>query len=228
MVCNTTSDAVCHLFISPCISRHLPPDREAVRATSQIATREITGSLRFCISFLCRPSAPHSSLCASLQTIADYYRRYFFSVLVLCIHIRRRIREKVTGRARENRMHWKGSGGWGTGSPYGRMYDPKTVETISGEIAGIESFRPVKGMGAGVPLLLKTDKETISVHLGPAWFIENQDLKLEEKERIVVRGSRVTYQEKPAIIAAEVTKGNETLPLRDDAGVPVWSGWRRR
>ena len=49
----------------------------------------------------------------------------------------------------QNRMHWKGSGGWGTGSLYGRMYDPKTVETISGEVAGIESFRPVKGMGAG-------------------------------------------------------------------------------
>lgn len=125
-------------------------------------------------------------------------------------------------------MHWKGSGGWGTGAPYGRMYDPKTVETISGEVAGIESFRPVKGMGAGVHLLLKTDKETISVHVGPVWFIENQDLKLEEKERIVVRGSRIIYQEKPAIIAAEITKGNETLMLRDDAGVPVWSGWRRR
>ena len=125
-------------------------------------------------------------------------------------------------------MHWKGSGGWGTGAPYGRMYDPKTVETVSGEVAGIESFSPEKGMGAGVHLLLKTDKETISVHLGPAWFIENQDLKIENKERIVVRGSRITFQEKPAIIAAEVTKGNETLLLRNDAGVPVWSGWRRR
>ena len=125
-------------------------------------------------------------------------------------------------------MHWTGSGGWGCGAPYGRMYDPKTVETITGEVAGIESFTPAKGMGAGVHLLLKTDKETISVHLGPAWFIENQDLKIENKDQVVVRGSRITFQEKPAIIAAEVTKGNETLMLRDDAGVPVWSGWRRR
>jgi hypothetical protein len=128
----------------------------------------------------------------------------------------------------QQRMHWKGSGGWGTGSPYGRMYDPKTVETISGDVAGIESFTPEKGMGAGVHLLLKTDRETISVHLGPAWFIENQDLKIEPKDRIMVRGSRITFQKKPAIIAAEVTKGYETLMLRDEAGVPVWSGWRRR
>jgi hypothetical protein len=134
----------------------------------------------------------------------------------------------TTAAIAQHRMHWKGSGGWGTGAPYARMYDTKTVETISGEVAGIESFTPAKGMGAGVHLLLKTDKETISVHLGPAWFIESQDLKIEKKDRIVVRGSRIIFQRKPAIIAAEVTKGNEVLRLRDDAGVPVWSGWRRR
>ena len=134
----------------------------------------------------------------------------------------------TTAAIAQQGMHWTGSGGWGCGAPYGRMYDPKTVETISGEVAGIESFTPAKGMGAGVHLLLKTDKETISVHLGPAWFIENQDLKIENKDQVVVRGSRITFQEKPAIIAAEVTKGNETLMLRDDAGVPVWSGWKRR
>jgi hypothetical protein len=134
----------------------------------------------------------------------------------------------TTAAIAQSRMHWKGSGGWGSGGLYARMYDTKTVETVSGEVADIESFTPVKGMGAGVHLLLRTDKEMISVHLGPAWFIENQDLKIEKKDRIVVRGSRITFQKKPAIIAAEVTKGNETLMLRDDAGVPVWNGWRRR
>jgi hypothetical protein len=37
----------------------------------------------------------------------------------------------------------------------------------------------------------------------------------------------VTFEGKPAIIAAEIKKGDETLRLRDDAGVPAWSGWRR-
>jgi len=27
-------------------------------------------------------------------------------------------------------------------------------------------------MGRGVHLMLKTDKETISVHLGPVWYID--------------------------------------------------------
>lgn len=43
-----------------------------------------------------------------------------------------------------------------------------------------------------------------------------------------VTGSRVTFDGKPAIIAAEVKKGGETLKLRDEKGRPVWSGWMMR
>jgi hypothetical protein len=75
---------------------------------------------------------------------------------------------------------------------------------------------------------VKTDKETISVHLGPSWYLENQDVKIEPKDRVEVKGSRVTFAGNPAMIAAEVKKGDEVLKLRDDNGFPVWSGWRRR
>ncbi|MBI4847843.1 MAG: DNA-binding protein [Nitrospirae bacterium] len=125
-------------------------------------------------------------------------------------------------------MKWRGSGGWGMGSAYGKMYNPQTVETLSGEVVSVDKITPMKGMNYGVHLTVKTDKETISVHLGPGWFMENQDMKIEPKDRIDVKGSRITFQEKPALIAAEVTKGDETLKLRDENGFPVWSGWRRR
>ena len=125
-------------------------------------------------------------------------------------------------------MGWKGSGGWGMGAAYGKMYDPKTVETVSGEVISVDKITPVRGMSYGVHLTVKTDKETISVHMGPGWFIENQDIKIEPKDNVEVKGSRITFEGKPAIIAAEVTKGNEMLKLRDENGFPVWSGWRRR
>jgi hypothetical protein len=38
----------------------------------------------------------------------------------------------------------------------------------------------------------------------------------------------VTVSGKPAIIAAEVKKGDDLLRLRDEAGLPAWSAWRRR
>jgi hypothetical protein len=125
-------------------------------------------------------------------------------------------------------MMWRGSGGWGPGTQYNRMYDPKTVETISGEITVVDRITPLKGMSGGVHMNVKTDKETISVHLGPGFYIENQDVKLQAKDKVEVKGSRITFDGKPAIIAAEVKKGDEVLKLRDDAGFPVWSGWRRR
>lgn len=123
---------------------------------------------------------------------------------------------------------WRGSGGWGPGGPYGRMYNPQTVETIAGEVISVERITPMRGMSYGVHLLVMTDKETISVHLGPGWYVENQDVKIEPKDKVEVRGSRITFQGKPAIIAAEVRKGDEVLKLRDENGFPVWSGWRRR
>jgi hypothetical protein len=124
-------------------------------------------------------------------------------------------------------MKWMGSGGWGSGGAYHRMYNPQTVESITGEVVSVEQITPTKGMSSGVHLMLKTEKETISVHLGPVWYIENQDVKIEPKDSVGIKGSRVTFEGKPAIIAAEVKKGGETLTLRDDAGLPVWSGWRR-
>lgn len=121
----------------------------------------------------------------------------------------------------------RGSGGWGMKGTYQRMYNPATLENIAGEVLSVDTMMPMKGMHSGVHLVLKTDKETVPVHLGPAWFIERLDSKIEKGDRIEVKGSRVTIGAKPAIIAAEVKKGGNVLVLRDNAGIPVWSGWRR-
>jgi hypothetical protein len=124
-------------------------------------------------------------------------------------------------------IHWNGSGQWGPNSQYSRLYNTATVETLNGEIVSVEKITPLKGMNYGLHLLIKTPKEIISVHLGPAWFLEKQDLKLEIKDKIEVKGSRIEFNGKPAIIAAEIKKGNDVLKLRDSNGFPVWSGWRR-
>lgn len=122
---------------------------------------------------------------------------------------------------------WRGSGGWGMGSQYNRMYNPATVETVSGTVEAVDKITPMKGMYSGIHLVVKTDKENIDVHLGPEWYIERLDTKIEKGDKIEVKGSRVTLSGKPAIIAAEVKKGDNTLVLRDSSGIPAWAGWRR-
>jgi len=117
----------------------------------------------------------------------------------------------------------KGGGGWGPGTSYNRMYNPKTIENLSGEVEKIELFTPRKGMSQGVHMTLKTDKGSIPVHLGPSWYIDKQGVKFEPGDKVQVTGSRVTFNKKPAIIASEVKKGDQTLNLRDETGAPAWS-----
>ena len=134
----------------------------------------------------------------------------------------------VTDSFAQKGMKWKGSGGWGAGSQYSRLYDTKTIETISGKVVSIDQIAPMKGMYYGIHLTIKTEKETISVHLGPGWYIENQDVKIETKDKLEIKGSRVTFEGKAVIIAAEVKKDGEILKLRDENGFPAWAGWRKK
>jgi len=123
-------------------------------------------------------------------------------------------------------MRWQGSGGWGMGGQYQRMYDPKTVESVKGTVESLETPVPMRGMHHAVIITLKTDKGTIPVHLGPAWYIERLDVKIQKGDTIGVRGSSVEFNGQHIIIAAEVQKGSQILTLRDDKGVPVWAGWK--
>ena len=124
-------------------------------------------------------------------------------------------------------QQWRGSGGWGMGGAYQRMYDPAKVETVTGQVVSVDQVTMGKGPGNGIHLKLKTQGETIPVHLGPSWYIERLDTRIEKGDQLEVKGARVVMGGKPALIAAEVKKGDALLKLRDDSGIPAWSGWRK-
>jgi hypothetical protein len=117
----------------------------------------------------------------------------------------------------------QGGLGQGGGAGYDRMYDPKTVAAVSGEVVAVDKIAD-QGTGYTASLTLKTDKETILVYLGPGWFIEKQGLTLAPQDQVEITGSQITLQGKPALIAAEVKKGHQSLRLRDSAGIPTWAG----
>jgi DNA helicase TIP49 (TBP-interacting protein) len=115
----------------------------------------------------------------------------------------------------------QGPHGRGAGT---RIYDSRTVETVNGEVVSVDRIAPANGRSGGVHLTLKTDRETIPVHLGPAWYVDAQKVRVERGDHVEVEGSRVSVEGKPAIIAREVKKGGQTLTLRNAAGVPAWAG----
>jgi hypothetical protein len=118
-----------------------------------------------------------------------------------------------------------GSQGWGLATQYGQMFNPQTVETIQGEVISVEKFIPLRRMGFGYLVVVKTKDEQIRVHLGPGYYVDQEGFELAPGDSVQVRGSRILFNGEPTIIASEVTKGDQTLRIRTDEGVPVWSGY---
>ena len=114
-----------------------------------------------------------------------------------------------------------------TKQKYHQPFNPSTLETIEGEVLNI-TYHPSKSNAdsMGLHMTVKTDIETIPVHLGPTWYLEQQE-ELKKGDRVAITGSRITFKNKPAIIAAEITRGQMTLQLRNKRGIPMWKGWRQ-
>ena len=110
---------------------------------------------------------------------------------------------------------------------YSRNFDVNSMETIEGEVTEVTIQTGKNDMGTpGVHLMVKTEDTVIPVHLGPVWYMEQQEYHFEKGDRVTVYGSKITYEEAPAIIAASVTRGEMVLQLRNRQGVPNWRGWR--
>ncbi|MGD8330384.1 MAG: hypothetical protein PVJ49_13200 [Acidobacteriota bacterium] len=111
----------------------------------------------------------------------------------------------------------------GRGWQGGRNYDPATVTTVEATVQEVllESGR---NGGSGVHLLLQTEGEPTVVHLAPQFWLNDNDLTLAAGDRVTVTGSKTVVAGAPALIAREIGRGDTSLTLRDEAGVPAWRG----
>ncbi len=116
----------------------------------------------------------------------------------------------------------QGQGGQGMGM--GGLYDPKTVEVLTGEVAKLHTAAsPLEGVANRLTLDLKTHKETVAVYLGPEDYFKAQNFPLAQEDKIEVKGSRITMSGQPVIIPNYIKKGDKTLNLWDAQGVPPWA-----
>lgn len=122
----------------------------------------------------------------------------------------------------------QGSGGWGTETPYGRLYNPTNEQTISGQVVRIETSAPLPGMAPGMQLLVQTDDaKTPRVHIGPEWYLKHQDVEIPEQTNVQVTGAVAEVEGQPVLLAREVQFDGHILVLRDAQGMPMWSTLRR-
>ena len=106
-----------------------------------------------------------------------------------------------------------------------RQYDPATETTIEGTVETVETVTPQTGRRGmqGVHVTLDTGAEKVSVHLGPASYIEKQKLEIAKGDRLVVTGSKIERSGTTFVVARTVQKGDLTVTFRDERGVPLWS-----
>jgi hypothetical protein len=116
-------------------------------------------------------------------------------------------------------------GGGRQGSP---MYDVNSETTIKGTVESVETITGSGGRGrrglGGTHLVLKTEKETLDVHLGPTAYLIEQKIVVAKGDALEILGSRVTVDNDTFLIARRIKKGDDTWTLRDASGRPAWSG----
>jgi hypothetical protein len=109
-----------------------------------------------------------------------------------------------------------------------RLYNPQTVTTVQGQVEdlgsyGMQGWRVAPGM-ALQGLVLKTTQGSLTINLGPPWYVRRQGFTVQKGDTLEVTGSKVTKDEKTVLLAAEVKKNGQTLKVRDEKGVPLFRG----
>lgn len=109
----------------------------------------------------------------------------------------------------------------------GRRYDPATEMTVKGTAEAVTQQQGRRGWD-GIHLTLKTEKEILDVHLGPSWFLKKHEMTLVKGDEVEITGSRVKLAGKDALLARILKKGDQSLTLRNEQGIPAWSRGPRK
>lgn len=104
-------------------------------------------------------------------------------------------------------------------------YNPDTVDEIQGRVMDVIYSGNANGKSKGVELLVEAGEEYIPVKLGPAWYINHQNITFKKGEKVMVKGSRIDYKKETIMVAATVKRGNRILKLREENGHPHWEAW---
>lgn len=105
-------------------------------------------------------------------------------------------------------------------------YDPKTETKVSGTVEDVQQYSR-GGWRTGTHLTLKTDSETLDVHVGPSQYVSSKQFSFAKGDQIEVLGAKVKIGDADVLIAREITKAGKTLTLRNAQGIPLWSRGRR-
>lgn len=116
--------------------------------------------------------------------------------------------------------------GWERGGVYDSLFNPNTVETISGKVIEIDRHhRPLPEMECGVAAIVQTaDGRKVVCEVGPEWFTEyfKRQWNVQPGDEVTVKGSMVQVHGGPAMMVMWGRKGDMSMTVRSPKGAPIW------
>ncbi|HOM08446.1 MAG TPA: hypothetical protein PLW40_12270 [Syntrophales bacterium] len=116
--------------------------------------------------------------------------------------------------------------GWYWGSPVAPGYDRTAVVEMEGVALHVD-MSPQRG---GASLQMAAQGESVTVTLGPVWYLRRQDVDIKTGDQLTVKGAKTKTREGKVYLAAAVIKNLRTgriLTLRDEDGRPLWTSKKR-
>jgi DNA/RNA endonuclease YhcR with UshA esterase domain len=102
------------------------------------------------------------------------------------------------------------------------QYDTANQQTVTGIVEAVKEYQcPVSGT-VGTHLTVKLSNGSIEVHLAPAKFVKDYDVVINKGDQVEIRGAKITFEGKPALIARTVIVDRTTFTFRDNNGKPLW------
>jgi hypothetical protein len=101
-------------------------------------------------------------------------------------------------------------------------YQRAAEKTITGTIKAVVAF-PAEDGSVGVHFDLKTAEGLVSVHVGPAMYIGQQNAFFFADDEVEIIGTRTYEDGNVAFWAKAIQKGNTLIVLRNDEGTPKWT-----
>ncbi|HPC87172.1 MAG TPA: hypothetical protein P5238_11140 [Smithellaceae bacterium] len=112
------------------------------------------------------------------------------------------------------------------GSPVSPGYDRSSVVVISGVAIHVD-LTPRNGPAT---LRFESEGETLTVTLGPEWYLRTLKVDLQVGDKLTVKGSKMKTKDGKIYLTAANIKNLRTeqiIELRDESGRPLWSSKRR-
>jgi sporulation protein YlmC with PRC-barrel domain len=115
-------------------------------------------------------------------------------------------------------------GGWEAGGPLAQAYRSTQTVEVSGPISKVGTD-DVPGMGRATVISIDAQGGTQTVVLGPSWFLDRQDFRLNKGEQVTIKAVKTEVNGKTMMLATDVDAPGGHIILRSPSGEPRWHAW---